>query len=261
MAQSLIAQAMEEIRKRKPPEASGCVVQVIIDTCSDIVVDGYEAGSESYTGSCSWTDCSGSTRASTPSPEEVDPAVDAAVIKIQAGYRGFRTRKLLKSRRKTPSYDNQQVHSFIIQFNCNSIQFNSIPEFRKEVTVPQLPPGGRNRSTRTKRPRKSRPKFADFSSAGNIRNAGTIPANQFPPVVGLPAVLKSRWGAFRISGESATCAEIPAAGIPIRSTTIRILTDAEIRRNRTQRLLKSRRPFAGIASGSGSGIAKFPIKK
>jgi len=111
MAQSLIAQAMEEIRKRKPPEASGCVVQVIIDTCSDIVVDGYEAGSESYTGSCSWTDCSGSTRASTPSPEEVDPAVDAAVIKIQAGYRGFRTRKLLKSRRKTPSYDNQQEGS------------------------------------------------------------------------------------------------------------------------------------------------------
>lgn len=50
------------------------------------------------------------------SPEEADLTADVAATKIQAGYRGFRTRKMLKSRRKTPQYD-QQVQPFTPSLN------------------------------------------------------------------------------------------------------------------------------------------------
>ena len=121
MAQSLIAQALDEIRKRnqevvRPDNGAGCPVQVVIDACSDIGGDECDVGSDCYAGSCSWTDCSGSTRGSSMSPEEADLTADVAATKIQAGYRGFRTRKMLKSRRKTPQYD-QQVQPFTPSLN------------------------------------------------------------------------------------------------------------------------------------------------
>ena len=112
LAEVLIAQALDEIRKRTPqiilPDTEdGCAVQVVIDACSDIGAYQLDPGSDCYAASCSWTDCTGSTRGNSPYPEEVERAVDAAATKIQAGYRGFRTRKLLKCRRKTPQYEQQ----------------------------------------------------------------------------------------------------------------------------------------------------------